>query len=395
MTSHKLNIRPIDPLISRDSRSFGQGQGRKVRSLDWLTPLVVCGSLRSFLGKRRGYDFPQEVVDELKCIQFRGPFLELERGESEGELYFHRPLDFVADKEKGYAIRPPKNEPEKPRGGANMPEGLVPAFIQNTCEDFKPEPAPAFWSASAMTRWLENEDPCDFSLSWPEGISGPIRDERVHVRIDPETGASLDSFLFTTTGLDFRMKKDAKKKRGEILQLTIAVEATPPDAPVDYDEYLGELSSLHPLGGERRLAEWSRETPHAYGWNPPQMRMTESVSAIRMILATPAIFSNGWLPDWIAPEEMEGNIPGLDTNIRVKLVSAVTGRWEPISGWSYEKKSRGVKPLHRMVPAGSVYFFKILGESIDGAVLKELWLRSVCGGQYKNDGFGAALWGVW
>jgi CRISPR-associated protein Cmr3 len=385
MTSHKLKIRPINPLINRDSRSFGQGQGRKVRSLDWLIPSVVCGALRSFLGKERGGGFPAQV-DQLKSVLFRGPFLELEDNENGGELYFQRPLDFVADKEKGYAIRPPQ---AGFNGGSNMPAGLVPAFIQNQPDgNFKPEHVPAFWSARAMKRWLENDNPDNFSLSEREGLSGPVKDERVHVRIDPDTGASQDSFLFTTTGLDFRVKADEKDKCGKILQLTMAIEATP---PVDYDKYLEELSSLYPLGSGRRLAEWSGETPDADGWTPAEI--PEDASRLRMSLATPAIFSNGWLPDWIAPENMEGNIPV--SNIRVKLLSAVTGRWAPISGWSYEKKARGIKPLHRMVPAGSVYFFEVLSSGIDGSVWEKLWLHSVCGGQYKNDGFGAALWGTW
>jgi CRISPR-associated protein Cmr3 len=388
MTSYKLKIRPIDPLVSLDSRSFGQGQGKKVRTLDWLTPSVVCGSLRSFLCKKRGDNFPQDVVDELKSVIFRGPFLEAERDGSCKELYFPCPLDFVSDNSKGYAIRPSQ---DNLKGGSNMPAGLVPALIQNAPGDeFKPEFTPGFWSAGAMKRWLENKDPGNFSQSKSETLSGPIKDKRIHVRIDPETGAPLESFLFAATGLDFRVKEDEKEKYGKILQLTAAVEATP---PADYGKYLEELSSLHPLGGERRLAEWSRETPYAGGWDPPQMQIPKGVSSLRMILATPAIFSNGWLPDWIEPKEMEGNIPGL--NIRVKLVSAVTGRWTPIAGWSYEKKARGIKPLHRMVPAGSVYFFNVLGGGTDDSVWEKLWLRSVCGGQYKNDGFGAALWGAW
>jgi CRISPR-associated protein Cmr3 len=73
----------------------------------------------------------------------------------------------------------------------------------------------------------------------------------------------------------------------------------------------------------------------------------------------------------------------------------VTERWIPISGWSYEKNTRGIKPLRRMVPAGSVYFFKVMGGGTDKSIWERLWLRSVCGGQYGNDGFGAALWGAW
>ncbi|MDR0654529.1 MAG: hypothetical protein LBG12_14655, partial [Synergistaceae bacterium] len=110
MTSYKLKINPIDPLISRDSRPFGHGLGRRLRSLDWLTPSVVCGSLRSLLGKKRGGGFSPDLVEKLKSVLFRGPFLALDRDNNNKELYFLRPLDFVADKTKGYVIRPPKED---------------------------------------------------------------------------------------------------------------------------------------------------------------------------------------------------------------------------------------------------------------------------------------------
>jgi CRISPR-associated protein Cmr3 len=381
MTSYKLKIEPIDPLISRDSRPFGKELGKKARALSWLTPSVVCGSLRSHLGKLHGCFNPYE----LKSVEIRGPFLEVGSWDSEKklkvkELYFPRPLDFVSDKTKGYAVRPE----DVTDGGSNIPAGLKPAFIQNPPdEDFKPEPVSEFWSARAVARWLENPD--SFSLAETEGLSGPVKDERVHVGIDPRTGASQDALLFSTTGLDFRVKKE-----GKILQLAVAVETTPPG---NYEKYLSGLSSLHPLGGERRLAKWDEDGGEniAIGWVPP--KKPENVSRLRMILATPAIFAGGWRPGWISVADLTGAIPGV--NVRVRLVSAVTERWVPISGWSYEAKKRGIKPLRRMVPAGSVYFFET-DKGIDFSDLENLWLRSVCDDeQDQKDGFGAALWGVW
>jgi len=81
--------------------------------------------------------------------------------------------------------------------------------------------------------------------------------------------------------------------------------------------------------------------------------------------------------------------------VKLNLVSACTGRWKPISGWSLEKGRRGPKPIRRLVPAGSVYFFEVL-EGDASALAKNLWLRSVCDDeQDRRDGFGLALWGIW
>jgi CRISPR-associated protein Cmr3 len=181
------------------------------------------------------------------------------------------------------------------------------------------------------------------------------------------------------------------KRDGKILRAGIALEVENGD---DYADIVRDLFArtpppLHTLGGERRLAEWGA-AEEAGGWSVS--RMPDDTPRLRMVLATPAIFSRGWLPGWIDRETWEGTIP--DTSVRVRLISAVVERWVPISGWSYGSKYYGPKPLRRMVPAGSVYFFEKLSDApVDGEAMR---LRSVCDReQDKNDGFGAALWGIW
>ncbi len=43
-----LTITPHDPLVARDARSFGEGNG--ARTMEWFNPSVGAGSLRSLLG---------------------------------------------------------------------------------------------------------------------------------------------------------------------------------------------------------------------------------------------------------------------------------------------------------------------------------------------------------
>jgi CRISPR-associated protein Cmr3 len=359
--------------------------------LDWLTPSVVCGALRTGVGKLHGSFDPEA----LKAIEVRGPFLEYE-----GTLYFPRPLDFVTEQSfnddggkndgkkkksvSGYAVRPLQEW--KTLGETDLPfSGLQPACVENPPDqDFKPKATPYFWSAAAMNRWLFGKDPKSFSLKESECLSGPAKDERIHVSIEPQTGASEDARLFSTTGLDFRVKRG-----GEISQMTAVIDAdTQEDNYKQHLERICRSPELRPLGGERRLAEW-RGAKDSEGWR--LSRKPDNATRLRMVLATPGIFSKGWLPGWI-DEKLEGKIPG--TSIEARLVSAVLDRWEPVSGWNYEKGKNGPKPLRRMVPAGSVYFFEVVGKQpFDW---ETLWLRSVCDDeQDKKDGFGSALWGIW
>jgi len=113
-----------------------------------------------------------------------------------------------------------------------------------------------------------------------------------------------------------------------------------------------------------------------------------------MVLATPAVFDEGWRPGWLderTDDGWAGTPPGAD--VRLRLVGACVDRWKPISGWSYE--DWGPKPIQRMAPAGSVYFFKVKsGEA--HTLADSMWLRPVSDDpERRRSGFGLALWGVW
>jgi CRISPR-associated protein Cmr3 len=111
---------------------------------------------------------------------------------------------------------------------------------------------------------------------------------------------------------------------------------------------------------------------------------------VRMVLATPALFKQGWKPGWIG-DDGKGEFAG----IKLQLMGACVERWKPVSGWSYETP-RGPKPALRLVPAGSVYFFQTEGNAPS---LADHWLEPVGDfsedGQSGRDGFGLALWGPW
>lgn len=60
------------------------------------------------------------------------------------------------------------------------------------------------------------------------------------------------------------------------------------------------------LGGEKRLASVE---PHS-GWLecPNELEeLLKNAKHMRMVLATPAIFSKGWLPGWLRESEVDGS----------------------------------------------------------------------------------------
>ena len=66
MSVTTLQLTARDPIIARDGRPFGAGQGNRMRSLSWPLPSVVAGSLRTALVKvNPSLDFTKETPVEL------------------------------------------------------------------------------------------------------------------------------------------------------------------------------------------------------------------------------------------------------------------------------------------------------------------------------------------
>lgn len=406
----QLTISPRDPIIIRDGRPFGAGSegANRARSLDWLYPSTAAGALRTLVGKiwaecnTKGRHNPfhsDEFLSRIKQINIRGPLPV-----ADGTLYVSRPLDFW-EYESGYraTLRP---KPLLESEGCDLPnKNLWPLSVPSS---EKPGRMSPFWSVDTINGWLAQDIKEDFS---PGMVLHKFKkDERVHVRIDPITGMADDSQLFITQGLaipdiDFRPQNVATGQVDEnraikSTKIALLVETT----DNELGSLLPKIDVLHPLGGERRLARFHTRDP-IDAWKCPLavQEVLGNARGVRMLLATPGVFRNGWLPGWIDSGTLEGTPPGAE-NVLLRLRGGSTRRWQALSGWSKEKGKRGPKPIKRVVSAGSVYFFEVVEGSARG--LANLWLRSVSDinsdeedafdrEQDLNDGFGLALWGIW
>jgi len=383
--SHFLEILTRDPIIARDGRPFGATQGHRMKSLEWLYPSVAAGVVRTLLGERIGGDFNRAAVDALKAVAVAGPLPM-----AASQLYFPVPQDLVVQQEKdkkrtAWAVRPDRLRDGE---GTDLPSHILPGVLpRSVAEDFKPAKVPPFWSSERMAAWLLNpsgkdfEPPPDPTDVRPESLlkKGYLKidkDERFHVKIDPATYAAMETQLFMTVALAML----------DGVNISVRVESG-----TTFDSHLSGLDQWTTMGGERRLVHVSASEQEGAWGCPPQIREAlAKTNLVRMVLATPALFKDGWKPGWI-----DGDGRGEFGGVKLRLVGACVERWRPISGWSYESP-RGPKPALRLAPAGSVYFFET---ETTGASLAEQWLQPVSDfsedGQSGRDGFGLALWGPW
>ena len=350
-----LELQARDPIVCRDGRPFGAGSGRRMKSQPWPSPSVTAGSLRTAIGKANGGVFDAAMQKKLKDIALAGPFPV-----SATTLFLPAPADCVVMR---------NGPPVKARpvdGTTDLPNGLRPVCLPATTEG-KTTFGPAWWSVEKLAAWLAESDDSGPTLT------AAALDDRTHLEIDPKTFGAVDGMLFATQAAVL----DDFGKKGEPQETTLAVRATSPEPS------LKAFAAIHPFGGERRLVQMKANDALAAAWEQPAHLKAKLASlkpgdGVRMVLATPAIFTGGWKPSTTFD------------SVELELVGVKIERWKAISGWCYV--SNGPKAIRRTVPAGGVYFFKL--KSGDASTLP--WLASVSDDpQDQRDGFGLATWGLW
>ncbi|MCS6864570.1 MAG: type III-B CRISPR module-associated Cmr3 family protein [Gemmataceae bacterium] len=386
-----LELTAHDPLIARDGRPFGVGQGQRMRGLPWPLPSVVAGSFRTALVQATaGLDFtadrPQRLLTEVAVA---GVFPV-----HNGQLYLPAPLDAVwhPDTQKLFRATPQAISPDD---GTDLPDGLQPVMLtaQQAADDFKAATPPAWWPWEKYVQWLTNVA-VEYPSSWfTADFLGPAcRTRRDQVALDANRGAAAESLIFTTDNLHVgylprhRVSTDHRPRafHERFAEVTLAARITLANA--SQFSLSVPWAIWHPLGGERRLVHWQTSPQPVRGWQCPEAiaAALANTQRVRLILATPAIFRQGWKPDVVH---------GPLQNAGLTLVGASIARWKAVSGWSLAPP-RGPKPIRRMVPAGSVYFFQC--EKGAAAKCADLWLHAISDSeQDQRDGFGLALWGIW
>lgn len=401
MSATYLSLTPHDAIVARDGRPFGINQGQRMRGLPWPLPSVVAGSFRTALVKAGvDLDFSGDMPQRLMQVAVAGVFPV-----HDGNLYLPAPNDAVAEPiERGKGIKTIHRVTRQPNGGGcDFPNDLPlqPVMLPDGIDDFKPAEMPAWWPLGKFTEWL-TEFKVEYEPAWFDNqfLKHPDQEIRDHVCLDADRGAAAEGMIYATSGLNvthlprFGVDLDDPKLSFEQRYAQVILSARVELGDAELQKV--KLNHWHPLGGERRLVHWSQDGEASW-WSCPN-RVKDSLDnakQIRMLLATPAIFKDGWKPGWLDQTSDDGKPMGkpFKDGPLLELVGVSNGRWKAVSGWSLAPP-RGPKAIRRMVPAGGVYFFEVKeGNASD---LTQHWLQSVSDDeQEQRDGFGLALWGTW
>lgn len=344
----------VDPLVFGDGRSVGTGD---VHGRALPPPQTVAGLARS----RQGLDSNGAWVgdsDNAKRIPVQGPFPALlSLDGSVEEWLFPRPADALLLESGLTRLVPLDLSAWGLR--SNLPGVELAPVSRPVAEPSKPEPMKALWRWSEMERWLSNPD----APGEIRGVATPPIEARLHVAIDPATGRALDGALFPTAG------RRMLTEEGPI-GLGLRTAATIQDGAA-------------PAGGERRMVRW-RQANRPLPIAPANVVKSVEGGAVRVVLATPAIFQHGWRP---------ANL--FDAPPGSALVAASVGRAEVVSGW--DLATNKARPTRRCAPAGSVYFLRLGGDAAARRAWAEaVWLQPRADADADRlDGYGSVLLGAW
>lgn len=198
------------------------------------------------------------------------------------------------------------------------------------------------------------------------------KEPRMGIVIDKETGTVEEGKLFTTpfirlnnyerVGFRIMLNKELQKMMGEVLVR---------------------------LGGDGKLAALrSADEYYEEDFKKTIGSRLNNKGEIKLVLTTPAIFENGWMPDGFDPETGMSLIAG----VKVKLTGASIGRFQLVGGW--DAANNLPKPSKRAVPAGTVYYLRCEKGS-EEILVEALHGQSICENEdYQKQGIGIIQTGV-
>jgi CRISPR-associated protein Cmr3 len=364
-------LEPLDVLFLRGNKLFGD-PGSYGESLVPPWPSVASGALRSRMLADDGVDLAAFAAGGIEHPSLGTPArpgafmltaFHLARRNDDGrvEVLAGLPADLVVtEAEKGRIAGVRALKPVQLAAGpiASAPFAQLPVLA----EDQRGKPAGGYWLREA---------------GWRAYLTGavPKPDQLIHSadlwRIDPRVGVGLD--MATRRAADGRLfsVQAVSMASGVGFLAGVAGGEPPPRGSVR-------------LGGDGRaaaIASAKVDMPE------PDFAAIAQARRCRLVLTTPGLFAQGWLPTGVSQtgeREFQLDLHG----VRGRMVSAAVPRAETVSGWDLANWQP--KAGQRAVSAGSVYWLDELEatpEALRKLAERGLWSDICDDPQRRAEGF--------
>ena len=169
------------------------------------------------------------------------------------------------------------------------------------------------------------------------------RDPRLGIGLNADSRTAEEGLIYTTEGYAFGPGADGEGE-GKVSPFANTGFLVGMEGVADVLPAQGSLR----LGGDGRSAHYQRVE-----FKPPVAANLAANKRFRLVLQSPALFSQGWLPDGVVQEDGFYRLQG--AGFTARLACAAIGRREVVSGWDLHGWKP--KPAQAAAPAGSVYWF--------------------------------------
>jgi len=335
-TEHRF-IAPLDVLFLRGNKLFGApGSHGETQAQPW--PSVVAGALRSQMLAHEGIDlaaFAQGQIQHpsLGVPAAPGSFalsaFTLARLLANGSLQTLHPLpaDLVVSEKDGGKHHIQSLRPQAPHPGLLCSSGF--AQVPVLAETERRKASSGLWlSQQGWQRYLNGQLPLAGTDLVHSSTLWAI-DERVGIGLNADTRSADDGKLYSAQAVAF--KPD--------VGFVVSVRGAAVPAK-------GTLR----LGGDGRAAH-SLKVAHIEP--QPDLQAIAKHGRCRIVLTTPGVFAQGWLPNGFR-RSSDASFQLDLCGVRARLVCATVPRSETISGWDLARWQP--KTALRSAPIGSVYW---------------------------------------
>lgn len=371
-------LEPLDVLFLRGNKLFGDpGSFGEALVPPW--PSVAAGAIRSRMLADDGVDLAAFARGEvthpaLGTHQEPGPFrltaFQLARRQADGrvETLYPMPADLVVteDAEGHPAIQALHPRPAADGLLSSAPLPLLPVLAERE----RNKPAAGYWlNETGWRAYLAGKTPDAAQLVHASQLW--TFDHRVGVGLDAATRRAADGRLFSV---------QAVAMLPGVGFLATVRGAMPPSA--------GTVR----LGGDGRAAAVQaveKALPE------PDYAAIVQAGRCRLVLATPGLFTAGWLPNG-SRREADGSYRFELHGVRGRLVCAAVPRAEVVSGWDLARWQP--KPAQRAAPMGSVWWLDDL-QATPEALCKladaGLWSEPCEDASRRAEGFNRVVLAGW
>lgn len=387
-------LEPLDVLFLRGNKLFGD-PGSFGESLVPPWPSVAAGAMRSRMLVDAGVDpaaFARGEAEhpELGVPDRPGSFAvtafrlaRRRRDDGRVEVLIQPPADLVVSEDEagqpGVRALAPTDLTRVEGLACSAPLPLLPVLAETE----RSKPGGGYWLTEAgWKKYLAGSVPAgDAELVKSDALWK--LDHRVGVGLDADTRRAADGRLFS-------MQAVSMIKRGHRVGRD---KQTGKPLLADYDVgfIVGVTGAQPPTDGTVRLGGDGRAASMCIAANASPLPDYEAIAKARrcrLVLGTPGLFADGWLPTGATRHE-DGSLRFELHGVRGRIACAAVPRAEVVSGWDLAKGEP--KAAKRAAPAGSVYWME-LDEGVAADTLRKLaesglWREPCEDAQRRAEGF--------